>query len=239
MSTHVPCGYSINVNNEFKDNHHTYYRGNDSMEKFAKEILRIGKEIASEEKHVEIFLTEDEKLKHEECKKCHICDKPFNTNKKSKYFKSFKKVRDHCHYTGKYSGAAHSLCNLRYQEQRVISIVIQNGSKYDFHLLIKELAKKIKSQVKCIGENIETYKTFSLLIEVEIDEVDEKEKLKTKTYNLRFIDSCRFMNISLDMLVDNLSEINNKECKKCKERTKTTEYCEFVKLDKTDLCTNV
>ena len=186
---------------------------------------------------LDILVDNLSEINNKECKKW--VNKPFNTNKKSKYFKSFKKVRDHCHYTGKYRGAAHSLCNLRYQEQRVISIVIQNGSKYDFHLLIKELAKKFKSQIKCIGENIETYKTFSLLIEVEIDEVDEKEKLKTKTYNLRFIDSCRFMNISLDMLVDNLSEINNKECKKCKERTKTTQYCEFVKLDKTDLCTNV
>ena len=26
--------------------------------------------------------------------------------------KDYRKNKDHCHYTGKYSGAAHSICNL-------------------------------------------------------------------------------------------------------------------------------
>ena len=39
-----------------------------------------------------------------------------------------KKVRDHCHYTGKYRGAAHSICNLRYKIPREIPVVFHNGS---------------------------------------------------------------------------------------------------------------
>ena len=143
------------------------------MEKLSKELIKIGYEIANEEKQEEIFLTKDEKLKHEECEKCHICYRPFNTNKESKYYHNFKKVRDHCHYTGKYRGAAHYLYNSRYQEQRDIPIAVQNGSKYDFHLLIKDLAKESKSNIRCIGENIQTYKTFSLPIEEETHEDDE------------------------------------------------------------------
>ena len=45
-------------------------------------------------------------------------------------FKLYKKVRDHCHYTGKFRGAAHSICNLRYKVPQEIPVKIHNGSKY-------------------------------------------------------------------------------------------------------------
>ena len=54
-------------------------------------------------------------------------------------------------------------------------------------------------------------------------------KKRKKKYNLRFNDYCRFMNMSLDKLVDNLSEINIKTCLSCKERNKTTQYYKFIK----------
>ena len=48
-------------------------------------------------------------------KVCYICKNAFNTDKSDKNaFKLYHKVRDHCHYTGKYRGAAHSTCNLRH-----------------------------------------------------------------------------------------------------------------------------
>ena len=48
-----------------------------------------------------IPLTDDEKIKHEESKRCYLCDQSFNTNKEGKYCMNYKNVRDHCHYTGK------------------------------------------------------------------------------------------------------------------------------------------
>ena len=48
--------------------------------------------------------------------------------------------RDHCHYTGKYGGAAHSICNLKFNMPNKIPAVFQNGSIYDYHFIIKELA---------------------------------------------------------------------------------------------------
>ena len=75
--------------------------------------------------------------------------------------KNYKKVRDHYYYTGIYRGAAHSICNLRYQEQRDIPAIIHNGSNYDFHLLIKDLAKEFKSDMYCLSESSEKiYKLF-------------------------------------------------------------------------------
>ena len=62
--------------------------------------------------------------------------KQFITND-NKYYK----VRDHCHFTSKYRGAAHNNCNLRYKIAKEVPIVFHNFSTYDYHFIIKELAK--------------------------------------------------------------------------------------------------
>ena len=65
------------------------------------------------------------------------------------------KVRDHCHYAGKYRGAAHSKCDLRYRIPKEIPVVFHNGSTYDYHFIIKQLAKEFKGNFDCLGENTE------------------------------------------------------------------------------------
>ena len=52
--------------------------------------------------------------------------------------------RDHCHYTGKYGGAAHSICNLKFNMSNKIPVVFHNGSIYDYHFIIKELANEFE-----------------------------------------------------------------------------------------------
>ena len=113
-------------------------------------------------------------------------------------------VRNHCYYTGKYRGAAHSNCNLNYKIPKEIPVVFHNGSTYDYHFIIKQLARKVKGNFDCLGENTEVYITFSAPIK------KENDNGKTTTYKLKFIDSYRFMQDSLSNLVDNLSDINNK-----------------------------
>ena len=99
------------------------------------------------------------------------------------------KVRDHCHYTGKFRGATHNICNLRYKIQREIPVVLCDGSKYDFHLIIKELAEEFKDNFGCLGENTEKCITFS----VPLKKINDNGKLIT--YKLTFIDSYRFITI--------------------------------------------
>ena len=55
---------------------------------------------------------------------------------KKKIFKLYQKVRDHCHYTGKFRGAAHSICNLNYKVPKEIPRKIHNGPTYDEHFII-------------------------------------------------------------------------------------------------------
>ena len=80
-------------------------------------------------------------------------DKNENENENDKNEK-YRKVKDHCHYTGKFRGAAHSNCNLRYQVPKNIPIVIHNVG-YDTHFIINQLAEEFKSEFECVGENME------------------------------------------------------------------------------------
>ena len=59
----------------------------------------------------------------------------------------YRKIRNHCHYTGEYRGAGHSMCNLKYSERKRIPIAFHNGSNYDYHLIIKELAEEFKKTI--------------------------------------------------------------------------------------------
>ena len=129
----------------------------------------------------------------------YICKKEFSTDNDDR--KNYK-VKDHCHYTGKYRGAAHSICNLRYNTSRKISVIAHNASTYDYHLIIKELAKEFKGSFECLSEYTEKYITFSVPIKKQLDNG------KTITYKIRFKDSYRFMTSSLSSFVDNLADIN-------------------------------
>ena len=81
-----------------------------------------------------------------------------------KRFKLQKKVRDHCHFTGKCRGVAHCICNLR-QKLPQILVKIHNGSNYDYHIIIKELAEEFKGEdFECLGENTDKYISFSVPI---------------------------------------------------------------------------
>ena len=83
--------------------------------------------------------------------------------------KKYHKVRDHCHYSGKYRRRAHSICNLRYKTPKKIPAVFHSGSTYDYHFIIKELAEEFKGQFECLGENTEKYISFSVPVKKEID----------------------------------------------------------------------
>ena len=162
-----------------------------------------------------IPLAKEEKINYNDQKICNICKKEFDTidttKSNSLVRKKNYKVRDHCHYTGKYRGAAHNICNLRYKVPKEIPVVFHNGSTYDYHFIIKELVKEFEGNFDCLGENTEKYITFSVPIKKKIENKDLEI-----TYKIKFIDSYKFMASSLSKRVDNLSEgIHNNKCSDC------------------------
>ena len=128
INKHTPSGYSIFTSCSFDESRNklNYYRGKDCMKKFCKDLKEHATRIIDYEKKKIIPLTKEEKTNYNDQQICYICKKEFDTIDKKDY-----KVRDHCHYTGKYRGAAHNICNLRYKVPREIPVVFHNGSTYD------------------------------------------------------------------------------------------------------------
>ena len=93
------------------------------MKKFSKDLRTHATKMINHEKKKMIPLTTEEKIYHNEQEICYLCKNEFDE-------KNYK-VRDHCHYTGKYRGAGHNICNLRYKIPKEIPVVFHNGSTYN------------------------------------------------------------------------------------------------------------
>ena len=101
---------------------------------------------------------EDARKLHESATVCFACGKEFDDDK----------VRDHCHFTGRYRGALHSKCNLKIGgKTSIIPVLAHNNSGYDSHMFVKRLSDT-KGRVSCIAENEEKYITFSKNILVDV-----------------------------------------------------------------------
>ena len=217
INKHTPSGYSLFTHCSFDitKNKLDYYRGEDCMEKFCLDLREHATKIINYEKKEMIPLTKKEEKNRNKQKVCHICRKEFNADDSDK---KYHKVKDHCHYTGKYRGAAHDICNLRYKTLKEFSVAFHSGSTYDYHFIIKNLTEEFEGGFECLGENTEKYITFSVPIKKEITKKDKNgnDKIMKTSYNINFIDSYRFMSTSLSKLIDNLSEgLHNDKCKDC------------------------
>ena len=209
INKYTPSGYSIFTHCSFDKSKSklNYYRGEDCMTKFCKDLREHATKIINYEKKDMIPLTKKKETNYNNKKVCYICKKEFDKSDKKHY-----KVRDHCHYTGKYRGATHNICNLRYKIPKEIPIVFHNDSTYDYHFIFKELVKEFEGKFECLGENTEKYITFSVPIKKRIENKDMQI-----TYKIKFIDSFIFMATSLSKLVDNLMEdIHGDKCVDCK-----------------------
>ena len=177
MNKHTPPGYSLFIHCSFDTtkNKPDYYRGKNCMKNFCLDLKEHATKIINHEKKEMIPLTKKEEKKHNEQEVCHICKKRFSTDDNNK---KYHKVRGHCHYTRKYGGAVHDICNLRYKIPKEIPVVFHNGSNYDYHFIIKELAEKFEGEFECLGENTEKHITFSVPIKRETTKKDKNSNDK-------------------------------------------------------------
>ena len=217
IDKHTPSGYSLFTECSFDvtKNKLNYYRGKDCMKRFCKDLKEHATKIINYEKKEMITLAVKESKSYHTQKVCYICKKGFSTDDDNQKYE----VRDHCHYTGKYRGTAHNICNLRYKTPTEIPVIFHTDSTYDYYFIIKKLAEEFKGQFKCLGESTKKYITFSVPIEKELDNG------KSIKYKTKFIDGFRFMSSSLSILVDYLSDrLYSDKCTNCKS------YLDYVPI---------
>ena len=204
IQMHKPSSFCYYIKCDFDDNYsklveHTATTEDDDdvAQKFVDmlecEIKRIYHQFGTSKK---MIFGDKELREFERSTECWICGGGFE--------KDDIKVRDHCPYTGKYRGAAHSKCNLQCCKPKFIPVIFHNLIGYDAHLFVKNLGVS-EGEINCIPLNEEKYISFAKKIIVDTYYDDDEGKEKYVTRELRFIDSLRFMNSSLDNLVSNLS----------------------------------
>ena len=199
---HRPCGFCYKIVCFDKKIHNpkpVLYRAKDEneyisqkfVEMLEKSIKRIRKKFNFSKK---MIFTEKDKDDFEKAKICWICQLEFD--------ETHKKVRDHCHFTGKFRGAAHN-CNLQFRKPKFTPVIFHNLSGYDSHLFVKNLGKT-EGNIRCIPNNEEKYISFSK--DIVLGEYEKDGKKYPIKHEIRFIDSFKFMPSSLESLVGNLAK---------------------------------
>ena len=84
---------------------------------------------------------------------------------------NYGRVRDQCHFTSKYRGAAHSTCNLKFNMSNEIPVGFHNGSNYTYFFIMKEVTNEFE-----FWKNTEKSKKISVPIEIEGTNIDKDGK---------------------------------------------------------------
>lgn len=166
------------------------YSGPDCTEWFANRLHKIACDVAPILRRIiPLNMSERDEREFQNAQDCHICETPI--------LYSGDKVRDHCHLTGKYRGAAHSRCNLTYEPSKTIPVVFHNLSGYDAHFIIRQISTQFEGDVSIIPVTDQNYISFTKTVD---DATIVGQNAFKNGLKLKFIDSFRFMSSSLDKL---------------------------------------
>ena len=206
---HEPSGYCLylkgldGLNTNFKPIVYTKKTEDEDISKsFIKHVVKLSFMIYQKHysKPKPLNLTPQEEKDFQSATICHICEQDLFKDKETG---QILKVRDHCHFTGEYRGAAHNECHLKCKKPLILPVIFHNLQGYDSHLFIKQLAK-VSGDLSCIPSTEEKYISFSKKIVSDHYFSKKMGKLLPKKFEIRFIDSFKFLSTSLNDLVENL-----------------------------------
>ena len=179
LAMHTPSGFTykvVGLTDDITEDHVTY-RGDNAAEVFVEHMVRLEERLVNVLRNPKPMVMSDEDVHDfQNSTHCSICGDELGVEV----------VRDHCHVTGKYRGAAHSNCNLNYKLMERIPVFFHNLRGYDAHHIMSAIGKFKHKKLTCIPQNHEKYISFSL-------------------GKLSFVDTFQFMSTSLEKLVKNLA----------------------------------
>ena len=177
----------------------------ESLEKDLKEVYKILKTV------VPIKISEQEEKSFKSAVKCYACGLDLKKDR----------VRDHCHLTGKYRGAAHGKCNLRMRTPKFVPVLFHNLEGYDSHLFVKSLG----GEISCIPKTDEKYISFSKYIKINDNTRNDEE--------VRLIQAVRKSNWTREEIaemvdwtdeeIDQVLNLTDEECGTTKLKPETLE----------------
>jgi hypothetical protein len=180
LAKHKPSGFTykvVGLNPDLTDDHVTY-RGPNAADIFVDHMVKLEERLIHILRNPEpMEFTDHDFESFQKATHCSICGGELD----------HEVVRDHCHITGKFRGAAHVSCNLNYRLRERIPVFFHNLRGYDSHLIMEAIGKVKNKRLNCIPQNHEKYISFSL-------------------GKMEFIDTFQFLSTSLQNLVDNLSK---------------------------------
>lgn len=185
IHSHVPINYSFVIVDRFDEVlFERFYTGEDAIEDLLLCLYELMPKIKNIlQSYQEMVITPENRKHFEEQTICYMCKRGFST-----FNKSLLKVRDHCHITARYLGAACNQCNISRVERSLMKIFAHNFSGYDSHLLISKLHKSKFTDITAIPKTGEKFLSLSL------------DNFYT------FVDSMSFLPGSLDALVKTLPQ---------------------------------
>ena len=105
-------------------------------------------------------LSKDDWQSFHRAQQCYLCEDSFTPENY--------KVREHCHITGRYRGAAHNTCNLGFKNPSFVPVLLHNLSGYDGHFIVRELGK-FEGRINVIPSTSEKYISFSKFLKEKKD----------------------------------------------------------------------
>ena len=98
---------------------------------------------------------------------------------------------------------AYNSCNLQCRKPLILPVILHNLQGYDAHLFIKQFAG-LPGELNCIPSTEEKYISFSKTIKIEEYKSRRTEETVSLNFEIRFIDSYKFLQTSLVNLLGNL-----------------------------------